>query len=55
MTKYVLNHWLREKQAIIDLSAALEMVNLPGADAQEAMRASQARETPNFPGTAQFS
>lgn len=49
MTKYVLNHFLRQNQTIFDLSAALEMANFGTAEANEAMRAYQARETPDFP------
>jgi enoyl-CoA hydratase len=49
MTKYVLNHYLRQNQTIFDLSAALEMANFGTAEADEAMRAYLARETPAFP------
>lgn len=48
MTKYVLNHYLRQNQTIFDLSAALEMVNFGTAEANEAMRAYGAKETPAF-------
>lgn len=48
MTKYVFNHWLREKQAIFDLSAAFEMVNMTGGDAREAMRAMSSDSSPAF-------
>lgn len=55
MTKYVLNHALRQNQAIFDLSAALEMVNFGSAENQEAMRALAAKETPSFsPPTEEF-
>lgn len=49
MSKYVLNHFLRQNQAIFDLSAALEMVNFGSAESNEALRALQAKEKPNFP------
>jgi enoyl-CoA hydratase len=39
MTKYVMNHWLRQNQAIFDLSAAFEMTNVSSGEAQEAIRA----------------
>ncbi|MEO5641123.1 MAG: enoyl-CoA hydratase/isomerase family protein [Sphingomicrobium sp.] len=48
MSKYVLNHYLRQNQTIFDLSAALEMVNFGSAESNEAMRALGARETPQF-------
>jgi enoyl-CoA hydratase len=40
-TKRTLNHWLRQNQAIFELSAALELLSLDvegGAEAGEAMR-----------------
>lgn len=48
MSKYVLNHFLRQNQTVFDLSAAFEMVNFGSSEAKEAMRALQARETPVF-------
>lgn len=48
MTKYVLNHALRQNQTIFDLSAALEMVNFGSAENVEAMRAFAAKEAPTF-------
>lgn len=48
MTKYVLNHWLREKQAVFDLSAAFEMINFTGSDCAEAMRAMASGDAPRF-------
>jgi len=48
MTKYVLNHSLRQNQTIFDLSAALEMVNFGSAENLEAMRAYAAKEKPDF-------
>ncbi|WP_189621815.1 enoyl-CoA hydratase/isomerase family protein [Novosphingobium colocasiae] len=48
MTKHVLNHWLREKRAIFELSAAFEMVNMAGGDAREAIRAMNAGSSPIF-------
>ena len=49
MTKYVLNHYLRQNQTVFDLSAALEMTNFGTAQSNEAMRAWLAKETPDFP------
>lgn len=54
MTKYVMNHWLRQNQTIFDLSAAFEMVNFTGVNARESMRAMAARETPSFAGSTKF-
>ncbi|WP_294191040.1 enoyl-CoA hydratase/isomerase family protein [uncultured Sphingomonas sp.] len=51
MSKYVLNHFLRQNQTVFDLSAAFEMVNFGSSEAKEAMRALQAREAPVFPPT----
>lgn len=48
MTKYVLNHWLRQNQPLLDLSAAFEMVNFTGRESSEAMRAYAAKEPPRF-------
>jgi len=48
MTKYVMNHWLRQNRPIFDLSAALEMANFTGAEAREAMRAMAERTPPIF-------
>lgn len=48
MTKYVLNHHLRQNQAIFDLSAALEMAGFGGDENVEAMRALAAKEKPDF-------
>ncbi len=55
MTKYVMNHYLRQNQAIFDLSAALEMVNFTGAEAAEAMRAMVAKDSPVFGSESNFS
>ncbi|MCP3731256.1 enoyl-CoA hydratase/isomerase family protein [Sphingomonas sp. MG17] len=49
MSKYVLNHFLRENQTVLDLSLAFEMVNFGSDESNEAIRAMQARETPDFP------
>ena len=54
MTKYVLNHFLRQNQTIFDLSAALEMANFGSAESDEAMRAYLAREMPAFPAGRDF-
>jgi len=49
MTKYLLNHFLRQNQTIFDLSAAFEMINFGSNEANEAMRALKENKTPNFP------
>lgn len=54
MTKYTLNHWLRQAQPILDLSAAFEMVNFGGAEATEAMAAMQERRAAVFPTDSNF-
>lgn len=54
MTKYVLNHFLRQNQTIFDLSAALEMANFGTAESAEAMRAYLAKEVPDFRPTRDF-
>jgi enoyl-CoA hydratase len=54
MTKYVMNHYLRQNQTVFDLSAAFEMVNFLGKDSAEAMRAMQARDVPNFGDSGHF-
>jgi enoyl-CoA hydratase len=54
MTKYVMNHYLRQNQAIFDLSAALEMVNFTGADTARALSALQKKEQPVFPHDSNF-
>ena len=54
MTKYVLNHWLRQNQAIFDLSAAFEMINFQGAESEAAIKAVDEKSTPNFPGKTYF-
>jgi enoyl-CoA hydratase len=48
MTKYVMNHWLRQNAAIFDLSAAFEMVNFMGPEAAEAMSALRQKRPPDF-------
>lgn len=48
MTKYVLNHWLRQNAAIFDLSAAFEMVNFSGGEAKEALKAMAEKRPPDF-------
>ena len=48
MTKYVLNHWLRQNEAIFDLSAAFEMVNFSGAESREALKAMEEKRPPDF-------
>jgi len=48
MTKYVMNHWLRQNAAIFDLSAAFEMVNFTGAEAAEAIAAMAEKRKAEF-------
>jgi enoyl-CoA hydratase len=48
MTKYVLNHFLRQNQTIFDLSAALELVSFGNDENIEALRARAAKQPPNF-------
>jgi enoyl-CoA hydratase/carnithine racemase len=48
MTKYVLNHWLRQQQPIFDLSLAFEMANFSGAEARKAMEAMGSKTQPDF-------
>lgn len=50
MTKYVFNHWLRRNQAIFDLSAAFEMANFAGEEAERAMAAMADKTAPKFDG-----
>ncbi|QGZ96208.1 enoyl-CoA hydratase/isomerase family protein [Terricaulis silvestris] len=54
MTKYVLNHWLRQQQAVFDLSAALEMINFQGAESRAAIKAVSEKSTPEFPDKTYF-
>jgi enoyl-CoA hydratase len=54
MTKYVLNHWLRQNQAIFDLSAAFEMINFQGAESQAAIKAMNEKTAPDFPTKTHF-
>lgn len=48
MTKYVLNHWLRQQQAVFDLSAAFEMINFQGAESRKAIKATSEKSIPEF-------
>ncbi|NWG52177.1 MAG: enoyl-CoA hydratase/isomerase family protein [Hydrogenophilaceae bacterium] len=48
MTKYVLNHWLRQHQAIFDLSAAFEMINFQGGESAAALKAVNAKSAADF-------
>jgi enoyl-CoA hydratase len=48
MTKYVLNHFLRQNQTIFDLSTALELVSFGNDENREALRAFAAKEPPSF-------
>lgn len=54
MTKYVLNHWLRQQQAVFDLSAALEMLNFAGDEAKVAVQSMRDKTTPTFDGKCFF-
>ncbi|MDB5669771.1 MAG: enoyl-CoA hydratase [Alphaproteobacteria bacterium] len=49
MTKYVLNHWLRQQRPIFDLSAALEMICYGNGEAAEAIRALAEKRAGHFP------
>jgi enoyl-CoA hydratase len=48
MSKYALNHYLRQNQTVLDLSLAFEMVNFGSDESEEAMRAMEAGEAPRF-------
>jgi enoyl-CoA hydratase len=54
MTKYVLNHWLRQNQPIFDLSLAFEMANFAGGEAKEAIRALTSKTPADFPGGGKY-
>jgi enoyl-CoA hydratase len=54
MTKYVLNHWLRQNQPIFDLSVALEMVNFSGEEAKRAVAATMSKTTAQFDDDVRF-
>jgi enoyl-CoA hydratase len=54
MTKYVLNHWLRQNQAIFDLSAAFEMANVSSGEAREAIRALNSKTDAAFDADSKF-
>lgn len=54
MTKYVLNHWLRQAQPIFDLSLAFEMANFSGDEAKRAVEAMTSKTTAEFPGKVHF-
>ncbi len=54
MTKYALNHWLRQNQPIFDLSLAFEMVNFSGEEAKKAMEAMTTKTVADFDGQVLF-
>lgn len=54
MTKYALNHWLRQQQPIFDLAAAFEMVNFAGGEAKEAIGAMTSKSQTSFPSGGKF-
>jgi len=54
MTKYVLNHWLRQNQPVFDLSLAFEMVNFSGGEAKAAMEAMGRKGQAEFSGDVLF-
>jgi enoyl-CoA hydratase len=54
MTKYVMNHWLRQVRPIFDLSAALEMINFAGNESKEALTAYIEKRSGNFINDPQF-
>jgi|688.fasta_scaffold290213_1 enoyl-CoA hydratase len=54
MTKYVLNHWLRQAQPVFDLALAFEMVNFSGDEAKKAMAAMNTRTPADFSDDIKF-
>jgi enoyl-CoA hydratase len=48
MTKYVMNHWLRQAQPVFDLSLAFEMVNFSSNEAKKAVAAMIGKTTAEF-------
>ena len=54
MTRYVMNHWLRQNQPIFDLSLAFEMVNFSSGEAKVAIDAMVAKTTAEFDGEVHF-
>lgn len=54
MTKYVINHWLRQARPIFELSLALELSGINGAEAQEAMAAFAERRPAKFGEPSEF-
>ncbi|MGB8364155.1 MAG: enoyl-CoA hydratase/isomerase family protein [Rhizomicrobium sp.] len=54
MTKYALNHWLRQNQPIFDLALAFEMVNFSGDEAKKAMEEMTTKTAANFDDNVQF-
>jgi enoyl-CoA hydratase len=54
MTKHVLNHWLRQAMPVFELSAALELAMLQGAESAEAVGARMQKRTPAFKEPSRF-
>lgn len=54
MTKYALNHWLRQSQPVFDLALAFEMVNFSGDEAKKAMAAMSNKTTADFDDDIKF-
>ncbi|MET0378215.1 MAG: enoyl-CoA hydratase/isomerase family protein [Spongiibacteraceae bacterium] len=54
ITKYTLNHWLRQAMPIFDLSLALELTSFHGAEAKEAMAAMMEKRAASFPEDSSF-
>jgi enoyl-CoA hydratase len=54
MTKYVINHWLRQARPIFDLSLAMELAGMSGAEPHEAMAAFAQKRPPRFEGESEF-
>lgn len=54
MTKHVLNHWLRQARPVFELSLALELSQMNGGEAAEAMAAFMERRPASFPDDSEF-
>jgi enoyl-CoA hydratase len=54
MTKYVLNHWLRQQRPIFELSAALEMINFQGRESSESIAAFMEKRPAVFESEGKF-
>jgi enoyl-CoA hydratase len=54
ITKYTLNHWLRQAMPIFELSLALELAGFHGAEAKEALAAMAEKRAASFPVDSAF-